>query len=403
MSTVGANVTVLLCREHRLVAPEWAWGQRLSEEFLREGSPTSSIVLLEGKERFTVDEALARTDSEFVGIVLDDVVFWDPIGWQGLCRVLDSAPQVALVAPVSNEAAVAEQRAAAPFVYHTPSLFRLACHARRQPHLGQWQEVDTVDPFAFLCRRADLVRVDPRLPLAQLPTFFSAQGWALAVTYDTYVHRYGQMYEQPRADLQAWVPLDAQRILDIGCATGVLGAALQERHPCHVVGIELNSALAKHAAQRLDRVLQQSVEELPATTFTEEFDCIVCGDVLEHLRDPWTVLGKLAGWLKPQGRFIATVPNVGHWSIASDLIHGRWDLVPFSLLCWGHLRFFTRTGVEQLVRGHGLRIEHVQGIEETLPAVGEAFVQQVATVIPDADLASLHTSEFLIVASKEVA
>jgi hypothetical protein len=67
------------------------------------------------------------------------------------------------------------------------------------------------------------------------------------------------------------------------------------------------------------------------------------------------------------------------------------------------LRFFTRTGVEQLLRGHGLHIEHLQGIDETLPVVGEEFVQQVAAVIPDADAASLRTSEFLVVARKEIA
>jgi 2-polyprenyl-3-methyl-5-hydroxy-6-metoxy-1,4-benzoquinol methylase len=282
-------------------------------------------------------------------------------------------------------------------------LFRLACQFRRQQYLGQWKEVRTVDPFAFLCRRADLVQVDAHLPLAHLPTRFSAQGRALAIAYDTYVHRYGRMYEQPRADLQVWIPLTAQRILDVGCAAGTFGAALQERQPCNVVGIELNPTLAERAIQRLNRVLQQSIEDLSVATFTAEFDCIVCGDVLEHLRDPWAVVEKLACWLKPQGRFIATVPNVGHWSIASDLLHGRWDLVPFSLLCWSHLRFFTRTGVEQLLRGHGLHIEHLQGIDETLPVVGEEFVQQVAAVIPDADAASLRTSEFLVVARKEIA
>jgi 2-polyprenyl-3-methyl-5-hydroxy-6-metoxy-1,4-benzoquinol methylase len=372
----------------------------LSEEFLREGSPTSQIVLFEHKEKFTVGEALVRTGSEFTGIVFDDVIFWDPAGWQGLCRVLDSAPQVALVAPVSNEAAVAEQRAVVPFAYHTPSLFRFACHSRRQQHFGHWQEVRTVDPFAFLCRRADLAQVDPHLPLTQLPTLFSAQGRVLAVTHDTYVHRYGQMYEQPRADLQAWVPMDAHHILDIGCAAGALGAALQERQRCQVVGIELNPTLAEGAIRRLDRVLQQSVEDLPVATFTAEFDCIICGDVLEHLRDPWSMIEKITHWLKPQGRFIVTVPNVGHWSIAADLLHGRWDLVPFSLLCWSHLRFFTRAGVEQLMRGHGLFIEHLRGREDPLPPVGETFLQKIGTVITDADLASLRTSEFLLVARK---
>lgn len=403
MNTEGGDVSVVLCRDTRAVAPEWAWGQRLCEEFLRTASPEVRIVVLEEKERFTVGDALARTTTNLIGIVLDDVVFWDPAGWQGLCKILTHASQVAVVVPVSNEATVAAQRAAAPFVYHTPSLFRLACQSRRPHYLGQWQEVPTVDPFAFLCRRADLARIAPELSLTHVPDFFSAHGRTLAVALDTYVHRYGRMYEQSRPDLQAWVPAEAECILDIGCAAGAFGAAVQARQQCRVVGIELNPALATRAARQLDRVLQQSVEDLPEATFAEEFDCIVCGDVLEHLRDPWAAIGKLSRWLKPHGRLIATVPNVGHWSIAADLLRGRWDLVPFSLLCWGHLRFFTRSGVEQLVRGHGFIVEHLQGMEETLPPVGELFLQQVVAAVDEVDLASLRTSELLLVARKGAA
>jgi len=403
VNTEVGKVSVVLCRETRAVTPEWAWGQRLCEEFLRTASPEVKIGLLEKKEKFTVSDSLALATTDLIGVVLDDVVFWDPVGWQGLCQVLLHAPHVAAVVPVSNEATVAAQRATAPFVYHTPTLFRLACQSRRSHYLGQWQEVSTVDPFAFLCRRAELERIDPELPLAHVPDFFSAHGRALAVALDTYVHRYGQMYEQSRPDLQAWVPREAEHILDIGCATGAFGAALQARQHCRVVGIELNPTLASRAVQQIDRVLQQSVEDLPEATFAEDFDCIVCGDVLEHLRAPWTTIGKLSRWLKPHSRLIATIPNVGHWSIASDLLRGHWDLVPFSLLCWGHLRFFTRAGIEQLVRGHGFVVEHLQGMEETLPPVGESFLQQVVAAVDEVDLSSLRTSEFLLVARKGAA
>ncbi len=403
MNAAGEKITVLLCRDTRAVAPEWAWGQRLCAEFLSADAPGVRIVPLEGQERFTVGDALARATTDLIGVVLDDVVFWDPAGWQGLCEILAHTPRVAVAVPVSNEATVAAQRVAAPFVYHTPSLFRLACQSRRPQYLGQWQEVPAVDSFAFLCRRIDLERLPLELSLADVPDFFVAHGRTLAVALDTYVHRYGRMYAQPRPDLQAWVPTEAQRILDVGCATGAFGAALQARQQCHVVGIELNPELAALAAQQLALVLRQSVEDLPDAAFTEEFDCIVCGDVLEHLRDPWAVVGKLARWLKPHGRLIATVPNVGHWSIAADLLRGRWDLVPFSLLCWGHLRFFTRSGVEQLVRGHGLYVEHLHGMEETLPPVGEMFLRQVSAAVDEVDLASLRTSELLLVARKGAA
>jgi 2-polyprenyl-3-methyl-5-hydroxy-6-metoxy-1,4-benzoquinol methylase len=208
------------------------------------------------------------------------------------------------------------------------------------------------------------------------------------------------MYELPRPDLQEWVLHEAKRILDIGCATGVFGAALKARQACHVVGIEANPLLLEAAARRLDRVIQADVEGIAPATLTAEFDCIVCGDVLEHLRDPWSVVAKLAAWLRPGGRLIATLPNVGHWAIVADLLQGRWDLVPFGLLCWGHLRFFTRSGVERLFAGHGLTMELLQGLTEEPSPAQEAFLQKASALLPDVDRESLQTGEFLVVARK---
>jgi 2-polyprenyl-3-methyl-5-hydroxy-6-metoxy-1,4-benzoquinol methylase len=400
MSANLVDLGVVLYRKSRAVAPEWAWGQQLCEEFLRDGLGPCPLYVFEKLAQISLADVLARTHTALVGVVLDDVAFWDPAGWGTLCKILVDAPHIGAVAPVSNEAAVVEQRVSSPFLYQTPSLFRLACHQHRQALRGQWKEVKLLDPFAFLCRRTDLEKLDPQTSLAQVPACLSQRGLALALVLDTYVHRYARMYEQERSDLQTLVQRDVKHVLDIGCAAGAFGAALKARQPCRVVGIELNSALGRTAAQRLDQVLHASIEDLPETTFGVEFDCIICGDVLEHLRDPWATVAKLTSWLVPKGRIIATLPNVGHWSVAADLLQGRWDLVPFSLLCWGHLRFFTRPGIERLFAGNGLTIELLQGMTAPLPAVGETFLQQAASLVPSADLESLRTNEFLVIAQK---
>ena len=203
-----------------------------------------------------------------------------------------------------------------------------------------------------------------------------------------------------RPDIQECVPTESHRILDVGCAAGLFGAALKQRQRCYVTGIELSTALAEAATSRLDRVLVANVETLPLTTFAQEFDCITCGDVLEHLRNPWAMVAKCATWLRPGGRLIATTPNIGHWSIVRDLLHGRWDIVPFSLLSWEHLRVFTRPGIEQLFHGCGFTLERLHGMMSEMPSVGETFLQQAATLVPGADLESLRTHEFLVVARK---
>lgn len=400
MSVLVPALTVLLCRRQRTMAPEWAWGQGLCEAFLRESAGDAPVLVMESAAPLSTSAALDAARSPFIGVVLDDGLFWGPAGWETLRQSLVHAPHLAVIGPVSNEAAVPQQKVNPPFFYQTPSVLRLACHERRRLYEGQWQEIPALDPFAFLVRRSDLERLDPHLPLEQVPTCLARQGGMMAVALDTYVHRYPPMHELARPDLQARVPWEAKRVLDVGCAAGAFGAALKARQACHVVGIEVSPSLVDAAALRLDRVILGDVEALAPTTFTAEFDCIVCGDVLEHLRDPWRVIAGLAAWLKPGGRLVATLPNVGHWSIVVDLLQGRWDVIPFGLLCWSHLRFFTRAGVQRLFAGHGLTLEIVHGLTEDLPAVGETFLRQVVETLPDVDQEGLRTIEFVAVAQK---
>lgn len=62
-------------------------------------------------------------------------------------------------------------------------------------------------------------------------------------------------YVGSRGDVQALVPSSAASILDVGCATGELGASLMRRLGATVVGIELCPAMAAVARTKLERVL----------------------------------------------------------------------------------------------------------------------------------------------------
>src|SRR5258706_12918250 len=98
-------------------------------------------------------------------------------------------------------------------------------------------------------------------------------------------------YENPRPDVQALVPPGARRILDLGCSSGAVGAALKARQGAEGVGLELDPGYAADAALRLDRVVRGDLEEMAAredlAADLGRFDCPVAGDVPEHLRGPW--------------------------------------------------------------------------------------------------------------------
>ena len=55
-------------------------------------------------------------------------------------------------------------------------------------------------------------------------------------------------YENPRPEVQELVPHGARRILDLGCSSGALGAALTARQGAEVVGIEIDAGYAADAA-----------------------------------------------------------------------------------------------------------------------------------------------------------
>jgi 2-polyprenyl-3-methyl-5-hydroxy-6-metoxy-1,4-benzoquinol methylase len=182
-----------------------------------------------------------------------------------------------------------------------------------------------------------------------------------AVTREARIHA----YENPRPDVQALVPQGVRRILDLGCSSGALGAALKAARPeVEVVGVELDEAYAADAGERLDRVVCADVAELAARPDLEaelgRFDCVICADVLEHLVDPWSVLDGYVRLLDRGGVLVVSLPNVRYWETFWTLARaGHWPLRPVGLFDRTHLRWFTIGDALALVEGSGCAIETV--------------------------------------------
>jgi methionine biosynthesis protein MetW len=166
-------------------------------------------------------------------------------------------------------------------------------------------------------------------------------------------------YENPRPDVQALVPRGARRILDLGCSSGAVGAALKARQGAEVVGLELDAGYAADAALRLDRVVQGDLEELATredlAADLGRFDCLVAADVLEHLRDPWTVLARFAELLEAGGAAVVSLPNVRYWDTFWQIgWKGSWPRRHEGIFDATHLRWFTLWDAYELLRAAGL-------------------------------------------------
>jgi predicted TPR repeat methyltransferase len=170
-------------------------------------------------------------------------------------------------------------------------------------------------------------------------------------------------YETTRQDVQAVVPLDARRILELGCSSGGLGGALKARAGAYVLGVEIDPEYARQAAGRLDEVVLADAETFlrerePPTT---PFDCLVAADVLEHLSDPWNVLGLATAWLAPGATVVVSVPNVLHWvGVWRIFTTARWPRDDTGVFDRTHLRWFTMRDAIELVEGAGLSVTAIR-------------------------------------------
>jgi len=287
-----------------------------------------------------------------------------------------------LVVPVSNESDFKFQRANVPFIYHNLTTF---CElAEIMSSKTEIISADQVDPFLFAVKNNSLKK---DIKIIDIPTLSLKKG----IVKGALVHRFKDVFSAPRDDLIALIPEGVKKVLDIGCAQGGLGKNLKKKKKdIEITGIELSPVLAKEANLVYDKVIVDDVEKID---INDKFDLVICGDIVEHLYNPWQILVKINKWLKKDGYFIGCVPNVGHWSIVKDLLEGRFEYIPIGLLCVGHIRFFTEKSLKQMLNEAGFAIElwHKQKFPPS--PQGEIFLEKIKN-LQLGDMDSLTTFSF---------
>ncbi len=226
--------------------------------------------------------------------------------------------------------------------------------------------------------------------VALAPEFLAADPSFRAIVFD-------EPSRRERPELTARLPPGALRILDVGCGAGGGVAEACVRNPgWRVTGVEQDCRLAAQARTRCERVEEGDLRDVLPRLAAEgaQFEALIFADVLEHLDEPAEALRGALPLAAPGARLLVSVPNVGHLSVARDLLSGRFDPVPAGLCDAGHLRWFTRDFLAQTIEESGWSLVSVQSERGAEPPDAEAF-HRLARTWPDGDLESLATYQWI--------
>jgi len=166
------------------------------------------------------------------------------------------------------------------------------------------------------------------------------------------------------------------RCLDLGCGNGVTSGHWLTRNGRKYLGADVSeTAVATARASGLNVCTISDASILPFKD--EEFDTVVCVEVLEHLFLPHKAAQEIFRVLKSGGRLIATVPNAAHIGRRVELgVRGVFNPMGDALSIdqpWRdpHIRFFTAQTLAKMLRSVGFRNVSIgghEGLIQRLPA-----------------------------------
>lgn len=149
-------------------------------------------------------------------------------------------------------------------------------------------------------------------------------------------------YDGLNLKLLSAIPDDAKRVLELGCANGRLGRRYKELHPgVHWLGVELNPSAAADASRVLDKVVTLDLDQADLSSVGRDFDVIVIGDLLEHLKSPEATLSALYDLSAPNATIVCCLPNMAHLSVIERMVSGDISYDQMGLLDQTHTRFFS--------------------------------------------------------------
>ena len=151
------------------------------------------------------------------------------------------------------------------------------------------------------------------------------------------------------------------RVLEVGCGFGMTLSRIKYMYPnAEVYGIELSEEIARIASNQFD-VMEGDIETIKLPYPEGYFDYIIFADILNQLIQPESILKRMQPYLRHDGCFLCSIPNIMHWSAILPVLQGKFTYQDTGILDKNNLRFFTLDSIIDMIKSCGMAINEIIG------------------------------------------
>lgn len=166
--------------------------------------------------------------------------------------------------------------------------------------------------------------------------------------------------------------------LDVGCGRGFLLGELSARGLSGLSGLDVYDGVSD---ERFTYVTGDVTAGLPFPDAS--FECVIAGEIIEHVPDPDALLREVRRVLVPGGLFVVSTPNLVSWAnrvlvplgiqplgteTSSEIALGRrWKVLGQGNQVQGHLKVFTHRALTEILERYGFTVTRRIGVPAIYP------------------------------------
>lgn len=157
---------------------------------------------------------------------------------------------------------------------------------------------------------------------------------------------------------------NVNRLLDIGCGRGKIAFFLKNK-ASEIYGVDNSKRELQFAKKNGLKVKLIDLDKSKLPFKNNFFDTVTCLDVIEHVRNPFTLVNEAFRVLKKNGSFILSAPNIRFSDhLLSLIFKGRFPKTSNNKVAYdgGHIHYFTFSDLKLILKKCGFKVTHEVGI-----------------------------------------